>query len=185
MKKLGLSLLLILGVTNSITAKSIDSNKIYLGAGGTLVSTGATDSVNLFKQQNGQDRALGATILVGYSIRDFLDLEARFMRSVTKDDAFSQTTWGIFLKPKYELFNNMSIYALYGVGGVKLSPKASSEDFSVTDISFGAGASYKVTSNLSIFADYVDSARHNVKEFQGKEQKVDTRSITTGLIYNF
>jgi len=190
MKKIALSLLLVLGFSSNLIAKSETnnssmSNGFYIGAGGTLVSTGATDSINLFDQKAGQDRAVGATLLFGYSIREFLDIEARFMKSVAKEDAFSQTTWGVFLKPKYEVFNGFSVYGLYGVGGVSVSPEASSEDFSITDISIGGGASYKVTSNISVFADYVDNARHNVEKFQGKDQQVDTKSITTGLMYNF
>jgi len=190
MKKITLSLLLLLGFSSNLIAKSETnssslSNNFYVGAGGTLVSTGATDSLDLFNQQYGQDRAVGATLLFGYSIREFLDLEARFMKTVSKEDAFSQTTWGLFLKPKYEVFNGFSVYALYGVGGVSVSPEESSEDFSITDISFGGGASYKVTSNISVFADYVDNARHNIEQFQDKEQQVGTKSVTTGLMYNF
>jgi opacity protein-like surface antigen len=185
MRKIVLSLLLFLGGSSLNATNVFNSNKAYVGVGGTLISTGRRGDVNLFKKQIGQDRALGATLLVGYSIRDFLDIEARYSQSVSKDDDFKQKTWGIFLKPKYTIFNNLSIYGLYGIGGVKVTPKKSNVDFSVTDISLGGGANYKISSNISLFADYVDYARHNLKNFKGKTQQVDTKSITTGIIYNF
>jgi len=185
MKKLSLSLLLFLG-TSYVSAAEMNLHKnIYVGVGGSFMATGSRDDVNVFKTQDSQERAVGATLIVGYSIRSFLDIEARYSQSVSDDDEFEQKIWGVYLKPKYELFNNFSIYGLYGVGGVDISPNSSNEDFSVTDMSFGAGIKYKITPNISLFADYIDNARHNYEEFDGEMQQVDTRSLTTGVIYNF
>ena len=52
-------------------------------------------------------------------------------------------------------------------------------------MSLGGGINYKITPNISLFADYVDNARHNYEKFEDKMQQVDTRSLTTGVIYNF
>ena len=182
MKKFIITSLLIGSLNSTLLASE---NSIYLGAAGNLVSTAKSDSINLFEQQGGQDRALGATLILGYSIRDFLDIEARYMRSIAKEDDYTQTTWNLFFKPKYEVFDNLSLYALYGIGGVNISPKNSNEDFSLTDISYGAGIKYDLTSSVSIFTDYVDNARHNIENFKGSEKSVATKTITTGLQYSF
>ena len=97
MKKLALSLLLFLGTSYASAADSLSSKNIYVGIGGTLMSTGSRGDVNVFKTQEGQERAVGATIIVGYNIKKFLDIEARYSQSVSKDNAFEQKIWGVFL----------------------------------------------------------------------------------------
>ena len=62
--------------------------------------------------------------------------------------------WGVYLKPMYPVTDQLDIYALLGGGNVKLSYD-SGDWLDENGFQWGLGASYDITENLSIFADYV------------------------------
>jgi opacity protein-like surface antigen len=107
----------------------------------------------------------------GYKINSYFAIEGRYWEGLS-DDAFTfdnfglgartdgdSTAWGIYLKPMYPVTNSFDVYALLGYGEASISnvkdPLGATHDIDSDGFSWGIGASYAFTDNVSIFADYV------------------------------
>ena len=100
----------------------------------------------------------------GYKINQYVAVEARYWNafgdidykvSVTGEGSKSATfdsdgedAFGIYVKPMYPVTEELDIYALLGYVSV-------GEDFlDEGGLSWGLGATYSVTDNVSVFIDY-------------------------------
>ena len=106
----------------------------------------------------------------GYKINSYVAIEGRYWEGLS-DDAFAwdnngvnsrfnadQSAWGIYVKPMYPVTDSLDVYALLGYGeatvnGVK--DASGSHDLDSDGFSWGVGAAYSFTENVSIFLDYV------------------------------
>ncbi|MDD5406383.1 MAG: outer membrane beta-barrel protein [Sulfurovaceae bacterium] len=72
--------------------------------------------------------------------------------SISDDEKLK--AWGVYVKPMYPVTDQFDIYALLGGGNVRLSDNGG-KWLDENDFQWGLGASYEITENISIFADYV------------------------------
>jgi len=146
------------------------------------------------------DRTNGILLLGGYELNDYLAFEARWTVAL-EDFKFSELDTEIeyynvalYLKPQYKM-GDFSIYGLLGFGYSHFKGNGGVVDDGDSDFQYGAGLSYKVTENLSVFADYTllydedDSEPFRVHENGivpiGRKCDVKVDSFNVGFTYRF
>jgi opacity protein-like surface antigen len=140
-------------------------------------------SSSLFSDDN---YMLGLSVIAGFNFNKYLALESRVSTSAGYDDGVDLTTWSIFLKPKYELYNNMNLYSLIGVGGFDArSINADTLKSKKQSIHLGIGADYQLGDNFKIFADYIYRGEDAEAKLYESNGKVKSSAITTGITYDF
>ena len=104
----------------------------------------------------GEDTATTGTILAGAEVNDYLAVEGRITKTLSdyeiKDHKpISLTNAAIYLKPQYK-FEMATVYALlgYGVSKIDFMDKTTTAN----GFQYGAGASYDMSDEVSLFADY-------------------------------
>lgn len=166
----------------------------YVGLGISAVSTRRSDvSVDLFNGKNGQDRTGDVLVMAGYDFNQYIAVEGRYMTSVFDEDVLTRDSWGIYAKPQYPVNEAFSVYALLGYGGMTVDGKGSTliprnrSDVDDSGFQWGLGASYDMTENFAIFADWVFVARDmDATIFMGSVfEDVDSDAFTLGVSYNF
>jgi len=158
----------------------------YIGGAVSEMAVRSDDRVNLFGEENHQDRQLGVTAIIGYNFMKYLGAELRAALSVSEENAGQDNLaeYGIYLKPQYPI-DNLNIYALLGYSAINMSDPATSTnandnpfDGDNQGFSFGAGLDYGVTENISVFTDVVNYLR----DFGGSNS---TWGANLGIKYNF
>ena len=99
--------------------------------------------------------------------------------------------WGFYLKPMYPVTPDFSIYGLLGFSGVYVSGEPGWDLLDEGSFSWGLGASYAITPNILIFADYVELFNgggygydyYNYDYDADQDTRVNT--INIGLTYRF
>jgi len=167
--------------------KQVSNGSFYAGAGFSLIAT--APNIDYFNNKKiFQDKTASALLIAGYLYNPYLSIELRFSKTLGKEFFLKHTVYGIYIKPQYEIYNNLKIYGLLGYGKLKITQyNNSGVNFSDTNLHFGAGLSYKITNHIELFADYVNYSRDKkvVNYFLGKTKKVDTSSINLGFNYHF
>ena len=145
--------------------------------------TGTKGTTKLI-EWGGGGHTYSAIGIVGYELNEYIAIDTRFTTSLSslkiKDHKpIDYSNAAIYLKPQYK-FGNSAIYGLVGYG-------ASSVNFMDSDtvkkgLQYGAGASYGVSDNFSLFADYTkvqngDSSISEATTLEGVD------SINFGLIF--
>ncbi len=165
-----------------------DNSAFYLGLGYGLVNYQI-------------DRELGANVdedvntvmfQAGYEFNSYVAVEGRYWYGFDDigDIAGDYSTWGIYVKPQYPI-GAFSIYALLGYASTSAEPDHNIVDYVDTDsFSWGLGAQYAFTENLSVFVDYVDLGEtddfvYNEEHFRDHRVDVSIDSINFGLTYKF
>jgi hypothetical protein len=132
------------------------------------------------------------TALFGYNLTNYLDIEARFLKSAKDGDELTHTySYALFLKPKVNLKDNLYSYALLGYSANKITYENEAQYNGILNnytiqksVSYGLGFSYKVNSKWSLFADMVRYIDDNITKPEGKYAiKID--SISFGFNYQF
>ncbi len=135
----------------------------------------------------------------GYQFNKYVAVEGRYWLGITdleSDNTGNETSgdyssWGIYVKPQYPVTEAFNIYALLGYASTELEPDSSAIDYFDTDsFSWGLGAEYAFTENLSFFADYValgytDEFTSNGVELNTGDVDVSIATINFGLTYKF
>ena len=125
-------------------------------------------------------------INLGYKFNPYIAVEGRYNGSFDDNDQDDHTEssditiLSLFVKPMYPISPEMDIYALLGY-----SMTDSSNDFKVTSVdessfSWGAGASYAMTEDFSLFADYTQYYNDSINKF---DHVID--SFNLGISYTF
>lgn len=145
---------------------------------------------------------------VGYSFNKYIAVEGRYWSSIGdaeykyhdgsfygndrqtynsdegETDEVEFDAWGIYVKPMYPVTDELNIYGLLGYADTTVEDNG---EHSESGFSWGLGASYDITDNLSIFADYVllydDSEREVERVVTTEDIHIDTWNF--GLTYNF
>ena len=143
----------------------------------------------------------------GYKFNPYIAIEGRYLFGL--DDSLeggiaehfgatvdvSTDAWGIYLKPMYPVTDAFDIYALIGYGSTEYDVTTEHKGIegslaeSFDGFTWGLGASYAFTENISIFADYTrmyDNTTDYVAPNGMALNFDDTIDIVNiGLTYNF
>ena len=125
-------------------------------------------------------------INLGYKFNPYIAVEGRYNGSLDDNDMDDYTensdltAWSFFVKPMYPLAPEMDIYALIGYSGTE-----SNNDFVGTSVdegsfSWGAGGSYILTEDFTLFADYTQYYNDTLNSF---DHVIDSFNI--GVFYTF
>ena len=135
--------------------------------------------------------------LAGYKYNQYLGLEARYTMNVGDldydgDDAAEMedgdmSNIGIYVKGMYPVMEALDVYALLGYGQVTIDTELTG-DLSESGFQWGLGASYAVTENIGVFADYTrlyddEGFDGDIDGVPGVDVMVD--SINVGVTYTF
>lgn len=99
--------------------------------------------------------------------------------------------WGFYLKPMYPVTPEFSIYGLLGFSGVYVAGEPGWDLLDEGDYSWGLGASYAITPNILIFADYVQLFNgggygYGYYDYDyDSDQDTRVNTINIGLTYRF
>lgn len=173
-----------------------EANGLYLGLG--------LSSMRLDNDFNGEEFSTKAiTLQAGYQFNTHLAIEGRYTKNVGDLDYDHGTSpnpdydnypgdftnIAIYLKPSYT-FSDFSVYALLGYGEVLKTdlpdPKyPGSVDRAEAGFQWGLGATYAITDEVSVFADYVNA--YDDKGFDYRAQLADIKADlwTLGVTYRF
>jgi len=164
-----------------------ESNNYYLGLGAAALSTYG-HKLNWFKATSGQDRTAAIVGIVGYKFNNNFALEGRLSYGAITGDFSKSTNISIFIKPSYDINDKVSLYGLFGLGWVKIAGTNGYADIAKkVSPQLGLGASYKVKSNIDLFADYT-WLLHNAKAkttLPDGNTKVSHEAFTLGFLYHF
>jgi len=149
---------------------------LYIAGGITdIAARGNDETANLFSEEVNQDRQLGFTGRLGYDFMDYLGAEIRGTYGTSKVDngynKFKQV--GAYLKPNFDIVDNLNLYGLLGASKANFAGIADSE----TGLSYGAGLNYGLGSNLSVFTDVVN--------YLEKSDVPSAWGLTVGAGYQF
>ncbi len=169
-----------------VAAKSSAPGNFYVG--GALAAMAARSDcegnrANIFADEEGQDRQIGLTGIIGYDFMDYLGAELRASLGVANeaDNAEKMQQYGIYLKPNYDITDAINLYGLLGYSSVNMSdcfllPDADADNTN-SGFSYGVGVDYGVTENISVFTDVVNYLRDDDQD--------STWGTNIGLKYNF
>ncbi len=168
-----------------------DTSAFYLGLGyGSF-----EEEIDILVDGFGSDDADGDTVLfqVGYEFNQYVAVEGRYWLGVSDlgDMEGDFDSWGIYVKPQYPI-GAFSVYALLGYASTSVEPDNGVIDYLDTDsFSWGLGAQYAFTENLSIFVDYTnlgesdnDFVLNNI-DYGDDVVEVSIDTINFGLTYRF
>jgi len=150
---------------------------------------------NTFTKSVLDDKFSAVMLQAGYNFNKYIALEGRYWFGLSStihydkvnpqlfnDKDTSLDAWGIYLKPQYPITEVINVYALLGYGGGDINidnvPANVGLQYvadNVDGFSWGLGASYSVTENISLFVDYVSI--YNDDD--------DYYNPSTGYRYNF
>lgn len=157
---------------------AVDDSGFYLGLayGYADITDDYTGSTGSFG--NHEDNFDTYMLQAGYKFNRYIALEGRYWDSVGDGDWTDRYTfpdgsvvnssgpcsefsaWGIYVKPMYPVTEAFDVYALLGYGNVELNTdfgaNAQFLDMDEDGFQWGLGASYELTDNWSVFADYVN-----------------------------
>jgi opacity protein-like surface antigen len=143
----------------------------YVAGGLTNVGVRPNGTLNLFANEEGQDRQAGFTGRIGYDFMNYLGAELRGTYGVAKDKSNKFKQMGAYLKPNYDVTDEINLYGLFG---------ASQTDIgfgSDTGLSYGAGLDYGITDKVSVFTDVVN--------YLEKSKTAAQWGLTVGAAYQF
>lgn len=134
--------------------------------------------------------------LAGYKYNQYLGLEARYTMNVGDLDADDfgtdapdmeggdMTNIGIYLKGMYPVTEAFDVYALLGYGQVTIDTTTTG-DLSESGFQWGLGASYAVTENIGVFADYTRLYDDNGFDGELPDSDFVVDAISVGVTYTF
>lgn len=129
----------------------------------------------------------------GYKFNKYVALEGRYWFSIgdaTANDGDGDgdydieddlTAWGIYVKPMYPVAENFNIYALLGYANVEI------ENWDESGFSWGLGAAYSFTENVSVFVDFVRLYDDDEMDYSKRTYSIDSTidAWNFGVTYKF
>ncbi len=159
---------------------------VYGGLGISISSLAANTSPSLISDKNGNNKMVDLSVIAGYNFNKYLSAESRAIISAGYDNDVDFKSWGVFLKPKYELYKNLNLYSLVGVGKNSASDINDYKlNMSKTSLQLGVGANYKLKDNFKVFADYTYLGKDSKGTYNGNPATLKASAITTGITYDF
>jgi len=213
MKKFNLSLVAVLAMSTFVIAggdiapvepvieepivEAVSDAGFYLGLGYGWTSLETTD--NNFNPSITDSAKMGSIMIdAGYKFNQYIAVEGRYWFGLGDSNALGWTggvpgdvtvdSWGIYVKPMYPVTDAFDIYALLGYGGSDITiDNVSGRNFEADGFSWGLGAAYDVTENVSVFLDYTEVINNDDIKFGGLPTNIDfsTDVVTFGVNYKF
>jgi len=145
---------------------------LYIAGGLTDVAVNSAGRANFFTNKVGQDRQIGFTGRLGYDFMDYLGAELRGTYGVAKTGGTKFKQVGAYLKPNYDVMNDLNLYGLLGAS------KTNGINTGVnTGFSYGAGLDYAISDKISVFSD--------VLNYMKKSNTASQWGLTLGAAYQF
>jgi len=159
---------------------------VYAGLGLALSSLSANGSTSIFSAKKDNNRMLDLAILAGYNFNKYLSAESRAIISASYNESVDFTSWGLYLKPQYEMYKDLKLYSLIGYGNID-AKNISSKNMHVDNATaqLGIGADYKIGKNFKVFADYIYLGSDDSAKYNNAKAKMKSSAITTGITYDF
>ena len=162
----------------------LPSSKFYIGIG---ISK---DKVQSFTY--GPDTSYSTALKVGYNFNECLSVEARLVRGIHDVDQLEHDySYGLYIRPRYQITDTLEIYALFGYSKTKISftdEKSYSDVYNTyttqKSFSIGAGIDYKINKEWAIYLDYIHFIDKTTTQPEGK-YAIHVDAITFGAEYNF
>ncbi len=152
--------------------------------GGLALGSDLLSSKNSFLSND--NYMLNLNLIAGYNYNKYLAFESRVSTSAAYDEGVDFSTWSIFVKPKYEVYKDMNLYSLIGIGGFDgKSINSKKLKTKTTNLHLGVGADYKLGNNFKIFADYVYMGEDSKAKIYNIKGKAKASALTTGITYDF
>jgi len=138
-------------------------------------------------------------IQAGYNFNEYIAIEGRYWFGLSDTSIsyngnawdVSLDAWGIYVKPQYPVTEAFNVYALLGYGGAEFDISRTRGNTTFTPntdtmdgFSWGLGASYAFTDNVSVFIDYVNIYDDTTDLIGGSyDDTIDSWNF--GVTYNF
>jgi opacity protein-like surface antigen len=163
-----------------------EKSGFYAGLGISAVST-RDGSLNIFDEEDGQDRTGNLLFMAGYEFNPYVAVEGRYSTYIVEEDFLNSDIWGIYVKPQYPVNDDFTLYVLLGFGGMTADGvNGANVDVDDTGFQWGLGVNYAVMENVSVFADYVNiAADMDADAFYTSATEVNADAFTLGVKYNF
>ena len=187
-------------VPSTVTPLAASTGGFYIGAGYGAMSLDL-DRLNYGPNNNWKLELDMDTFMLqsGYKINDFFAIEGRYWGaigdgdvtlsnhnlSVSDENAFDSNdvdAWGIYVKPIAPITEAFDVYALLGYANTDTSFSKDSWDDGA--FSWGIGAAYSFSENVSLFVDYVSLYDDTSDDNRGNID-VTVDSINFGATYQF
>ena len=168
-----------------ITPDNLKSG-IYGGLGISISSLAANSSTSIISDKSGNNKMVDLSVVAGYNFNKYLSAESRALISAAYTNDVDFKSWGLFLKPKYEVYKDLNLYSLVGVG--KNNAKNINDEklnMSKANLQVGIGANYKLKNNFKVFADYTYLGEDNKGKYKGNPATMKASALTTGITYDF
>ncbi len=172
-----------------------DNGAFYLGLGyGVFNEEVEVDSVSYDEAFD-----MGTVMFqVGYKFNDYIAVEGRYWLGIDDLEGDNDTltgdfsSWGIYVKPMYPVTEAFDVYALLGYASTTLDFDDNQKllYLDTDSFSWGIGAEYTFTENLSLFVDYTvlgytDEFTLNGIDLPTDEVDVTIDTINFGVTYTF
>lgn len=192
MKKTALLLLTVATFSSTVHANENTENNeermpedkgFYL----SLAYSHLSHDINFEERETRSELDFHALMLgIGYKFNPYVAIQARYNMSLSDTDmdehvsAADASVLSVFVKPMYPIAPEMDIYALLGYSLVEKSYNLQNIGVSEGSFSWGAGTSYDMTEDISVFAEYTQFYNDTLNSFK---HVVDSFNI--GLTYKF
>jgi opacity protein-like surface antigen len=168
-------------------AAQAQSDKPYLEVGYTMLDVKASsEGITL------ESSPTLVRFIVGTELVDGLAIEAMYGTSASSDDISAnginlsslvsndlkvKSVFGLYLKPSKSINENLEIFGRFGYTKAKYSISVAEVGLSGSEssVSYGVGASYKLSKEVKLTADYMSYV----------SDEADTDGITVGLRFDF
>ncbi len=173
----------------------VDNSAFYLGIGyGYFDET--VDTSGYVNDIHWDDDLNTVLFQVGYQFNEYIAIEGRYWLGagdLEGADGWSSSgdysAWGIYAKPMYPI-GAFGIYGLLGYSSTTLEPDDFASYLDTDGFSWGLGAQYAFTDNLSLFADYVmlgdsDELTDDATGFTYPNVDISIYTFNVGLTYKF
>ena len=162
----------------------IGTKQFYAGLG---VSVERVNSNDFDKETIG-----AVTGRIGYDFSKYLGVEFRGAMGINDGDKLGhEYSYGLYLKPQYQVNEEFSIYALAGYAQSKISfdnevafNGIHNNYTTQNGFSFGLGVAYKLDEDWSLFADVTRLIDESTTQLEG-EYAIKVDGLTFGLVYHF
>ena len=160
------------------------TSQLYFGA--------AIGAGRLKTDRFGTDTATDAMIRIGYDFYRYLGIEARFAKGLSDGSKLTHDySWGIYLKPYYQVDDSLRLYTLLGYGKSKLTYKKEPTDIGITNnrteqsgVGYGIGIDYKIDKHWSLFVDAMRYINKSTLKTEGR-YAIRVDGIYFGIAYHF